>query len=303
MRGILLWAGIVCAVLVLDFRAPVENQAVFLDVGQGDCILIRTASGENYLFDCGSSSRNGVGEYVLVPYLKYQGIHRLEAVFVSHPDKDHMSGILELLEMGEEESVEIGQLVLPQIAEEFRMEQLGQVTAAAYASERSSPVEIRWLASGDSWQVGSAGFLCLHPEAGSTLTDPNAYSECIYVEFRESRWGQQSVATLLLTGDVEGEGEKALLEELKRRGIQRVDVLKVAHHGSRGATSRELLEHIDPLLSVISSGRNNSYGHPHEELLERLEEAGSEILGTAECGAVTLYFRGGEILMEAFLHP
>ena len=298
------WIGIVCAVFVLGFRPSVENQAVFLDVGQGDCILVRTASGENYLFDCGSASRSNVGEYVLIPCLKYYGIHKLDAVFVSHPDKDHVSGILELLKMGEERGVEVCQLVLPGIAKELREEQLGQIMAAAHAGGQDSPVEIRWLAAGDSWQVGSADFFCLHPKAGSTLEDSNAYSECVYVEFRESRgkWNQaQSVITMLLTGDVEGEGERALVEELKSRGIQQVDVLKVAHHGSRGTTSQDLLEQIRPVVSVISSGRNNSYGHPHKELLERLDEAGSVTFGTAERGAVTLSFRNGEILLKVFL--
>lgn len=300
------WMGVVCAVLMLGVRFSVENQAVFLDVGQGDCILIRTASGENYLFDCGSSSRSGAGEYVLMPYLKYYGIHRLDAVIVSHPDKDHMSGILELLEMGEEKGVEICQLVLPEIAEELREEQLGQLMTSAYADGQKEPVEIRWLAAGDGWQVGSASFLCLHPESGSMLTDPNAYSMCVYVEFRESGEKHEqprSVAALLLTGDVEGEGEESLLGMLRKCGIGQADVLKVAHHGSKGTTSRELLQQINPLLSVISSGRNNSYGHPHEELLMRLEEAGSEIIGTAEWGAVTLYFRDGKIQVETFLHP
>lgn len=298
------WIGIVCAMLVLWFRPSVENQVAFLDVGQGDCILVRTASGENYLFDCGSASRSNVGEYVLIPYLKYYGIRKLDAVFVSHPDKDHVSGILELLKMGEEGSVKVCQLVLPGIAKQLREEQLGQLVKAADADEQDSLMEIRWLAAGDSWQVGSASFLCLHPKVGSTLEDSNAYSECVYVEFRESRkkWNQtQPVITMLLTGDVEGEGERALLEELKIHNIQQVDVLKVAHHGSRGTTSQDLLEQIRPVVSVISSGRNNSYGHPHKELLERLDEAGSMIFGTAQRGAVTLRFQKGEILAEAFL--
>ena len=298
------WIGVFCAVFVLGFRPSVDNQVVFLDVGQGDCILVRTASGENYLFDCGSSSRSNVGEYVLIPYLKYYGIHKLDAVFVSHPDKDHMSGILELFKMGEDRGVEVCQLVLPGIDEKIREEQLGQLVTAAYADEQDSLVEIRWLTAGDSWQVGSADFLCLHPKAGSNLKDSNTYSECVYVEFRESRgkWNQaQPVITMLLTGDVEGEGERALLEELKSRGIRQVDVLKVAHHGSRGTTSQDLLEQIRPVVSVISSGRNNSYGHPHEELLERLEAVGSVIFGTVECGAVTLQFRNGEVLLDVFL--
>ena len=150
-------------------------------------------------------------------------------------------------------------------------------------------MSVGYLAAGDSWVAGSTTFLCLHPPEGFSAKEANAYSECFLVRFGAGS-GQES--TLLLTGDVQEDGEKALLRELETRGIGGITVLKAAHHGSKNSTPSELLEQLSPLVTVISSGRNNRYGHPHAELMERLEECGTYILQTAQSGAVTITFRG-----------
>ena len=156
---------------------------------------------------------------------------------------------------------------------------------AARTARQKPPIGIRFVSAGDTWDCGSAKFTCLHPSAGWRNEDANTYSECFYVEFVSGK-----NATLLLTGDVEKEGEKALLEQLYDRNIGEVDVLKVAHHGSGGSTSEELLRLIRPRFAVISCGKDNRYGHPHRELLERLEKAGSTVLQTKEQGAVIIRF-------------
>lgn len=286
--------GLVGAVFFLGFRLPAGNSVTFLDVGQGDCILVQTGSGESYLFDCGSTSRTGVGEYVLVPFLKYNGIQTLDAVFVSHPDADHANGISELLTLGQESGVEVRQLILPDIAGELRKDHLSKLIEAARMTEQKRPIEIRFISAGDMWECGNARFTCLNPAEGWRTENTNAYSECFYVEFfgKTARgYDQKEAVTMLLTGDVEGEGEEALMRQLALRGIGQVDILKVAHHGSRGATSEEFLELIRPEIAVISCGSNNRYGHPHAELLERLEQVGSDILQIKEQGAVHLLFR------------
>lgn len=300
MKAAMVGALLFCGVLMLGRGAPGENRVTVLDVGQGDCILVQAVSGETYLFDCGSTSRTDVGEYVLLPFLKYSGIRALDAVFVSHPDRDHVSGILDLLEMGEESGVGVKQLVLPDLSGPARTE-LTELTDAAEAG-RNTPIPVRYISAGDTFSCPGARFTCLHPASGWGAADSNTGSECFYVEFLDGKKGKDFVVgSLLLTGDVEGEGETALLEELARRDIGPVEVLKVAHHGSRGTTSRELLEQIGPALAVISCGRNNGYGHPHPELMERLEGTGSVILRTDESGAVTVRFRKDAVLAEGFL--
>ena len=298
--------ALAAAVLLFALRPAPENSVTFLDVGQGDCILVRTASGENFLFDCGSSSRSGVGKYLLIPYLKYEGIRNIDAVFLSHPDADHVNGAVELFEMGGENNITVGQLLLPAIREDARQEQLGELEAAAEQASQASPVPVGYLRAGMSFGCGSADFTCLHPGEGLGTEDVNAYSECFYVEFWESagdsqgREGKAPEWTLLLTGDVQNEGEAALQKELDARDIRDVSVLKAAHHGSKNSTPKELLERLSPRLTVISSGRNNRYGHPHAELLERLEESGTVIAQTARYGAIMVDFAHGGVRVSAF---
>ena len=327
------------------------SRVTFLDVGQGDGIVVETGQGA-YLFDCGSTSRKNIGEYVLKPYLKSRGIRSLRGVFVSHPDEDHMNGVIELLENGADWGIVVEQLFLPAIAEEKRTESFATLLAAAEAEE----VPVSYIKCGDEIRDSQLWLLCLHPEENTTLADANAYSECFYVEVFAKKMKQEAIddrkviaerkakdasggsamegsgengsfagngerkdfrmndgkINILLTGDVEGEGERQLMQELQAlqesrsqqesRSLQttrrlqeqrgqrefRVDILKVAHHGSGYSTSTEFLATASPAIAIISCGRNNSYGHPHAETLQRLEDARVPWYGTMDYGALTV---------------
>lgn len=288
-------AALAAAVLLLAIRPPAEDRVIFLNVGQGDCCLVQTAAGENYLFDCGSSSRSKTGQYVLLPALKYYGIRRLDGVFLSHSDGDHMNGISELLELAGDNHLTIRQVLLPAIEEGVREEAFGGLLAVADAAGKSqgSSMRVAWVGAGDAWNCGEARFVCLHPQKGCRGVEGNAYSQCFYADFGSF--------SLLLTGDVEGVGEQALLAELKERKIESVTVLKTAHHGSRNSTPVELLDQISPQAAVISCGQNNRYGHPHKELLERLEAAGCRVFRTDMGGAVILETKGERVEMRSYL--
>ncbi len=295
---------VVFAVLLFTFKPPAKNSVTFLDVGQGDCILVRVSTGQTYLFDCGSTSRSSVGEYVLLPCLKYYGIRSIDALFVSHPDADHVNGAMELLAMGDKSGIVVRQLVLPAIREADREEQMGELVEAAENSSQSTPVLVGYLSAGESWDCGGAVFTCLHPARNYSAEDANQYSECLLVEFKEKDRKQAGQKwTLLLTGDVEGSGEEALLKELQRRNIGALTVLKAAHHGSRNSTSEELLAWLTPKVTVISCGRDNRYGHPHKELLERLEASGTYVLQTAQRGAITIIYKDGKVRISTGSEP
>lgn len=278
--GLLQFLMLTFSVILLGINIPRENIVTFLDVGQGDCICVETIQGEVYLFDCGSSSRKQVGKYVLLPYLKYEGITHIDAFFVSHPDGDHCSGLLEWLQEGEDWGIIVDAIVLPDIDESKRKADFETLLRAVEETNQRSQVAIRYIKQGDYWQDGENFFYCLHPSGQSEGLEANAYSECFYIAL-----GQRGT-TMLLTGDVEKEGEDMLLKTLQEKNITQVDILKVAHHGSKYSTSEELLEQLQPNIAVISAGRRNRYGHPHEEVLERLQDMGCTILQTSEEGAV-----------------
>ena len=274
------------------------SRVTFLDVGQGDGIVVETAQGA-YLFDCGSTSRKNIGEYVLKPYLKSRGIRSLRGVFVSHPDEDHRNGILELLEHGGEWGITVEQLFLPAIQEADREEAFADMLMAAEATG----VPVRYIKRGDEIRDRGLRLLCLHPEENTLLSDANAYSECFYVEVLVSR--DAGKLSILLTGDVEGEGERQLTQELlalqESQESQKADILKVAHHGSGYSTSSDFLAAARPAAAIISCGRNNSYGHPHAATLQRLEDAEVPWYSTTDYGALTVTVDGHGNRLRGYL--
>lgn len=267
-------------VILLSLRFHTGLTITFLDVGQGDGIFMQCQNGKAFLVDGGSSTWGKIGEKSLLPYLKYRGVSRIEAVFVSHGDEDHCSGIKELLAQSRN-GIKIERLVLADVKNrESEFEDL-----LILAKEQQ--VEVVYLAKGEYFQEGKLLVTCLHPSEGYSTEEANAYSQVLLVEYKNF--------SALLTGDVEGEGERMLIEELKQAGIEKVTVLKASHHGSKGATGEEFLKQLTPQLTIISCGKNNAYGHPHEELLERLRQQEIVWMRTDECGAITVKTDGKKV--------
>lgn len=282
------------AFMVLTLRFNFGVEITMLDVGQGDGIVIRNSNDNVYISDCGSSSVSKVGKYRLIPYLKYKGYGKIKGIFISHLDQDHMNGILELLEAATEERIGIEYLLLPQSV--LMIEEDRELLEDLQLLAEKNKTEVAYLAQGDRIRDGKMEFLCLYPgdRDGATLNYKNEKEEKISSAERNN----QSLVLLmkyhdfdmLLTGDVENEGEKEVLNYIDQMGLcdNGVDVLKVAHHGSSGASGEGFLEVFHPKISLISYGKNNSYGHPHAETLERLESAQSEVKSTVDSGAITI---------------
>lgn len=266
------WLFMAAAVVLLLIRPKEGLLLIFLDVGQGDCIYMESKEGDRFLIDAGSSSVNSVGEYRLLPFLKYQGVSQLDAVFVTHSDADHCNGVLELLEKGKENGISVACLVLPDVAEESRDEGYRELEEAA----ASSGTALAFMSAGQKLERDGLTLTCLHPDKGYETQNANAYSMVLEVSYGDFR--------ALLTGDLEKEGE----ETLEFMSGEPYTLLKVAHHGSKNSTGEDFLEQTAPALAIISCGKNNSYGHPHKETLERLMEADCQIFTTPEYGAITV---------------
>ncbi|MBQ8857402.1 MAG: DNA internalization-related competence protein ComEC/Rec2 [Lachnospiraceae bacterium] len=276
---LLLWYGrqkiysfllpVAFVIVTLRFRSGLEF--TMLDVGQGDGLFLRFPSGTTCFIDGGSASVKNVGEYRILSYLKYEGVSKLDYVIFTHLDEDHMSGMRELLEMGGSlDEVSIGTILFPAISNPdekyFEMWEL--------AKEKGIAVDT--IGAGD--RIAEEGLMmeCLYPIKGSYSEDKNASSTVLQVTYDKF--------SMLLTGDLGWDGERELLQS----GVLKdVDVWKVSHHGSKYSGCEEFLSCIQPNVSLISVGRN-FYGHPTDEILERLDNIGSQVWTTLDSGAIML---------------
>ena len=271
---------------ILFFKpGPVKGlEALFLDVGQGDGILLRTGRSA-VLVDGGSSSKKSMGEYTLEPCLKSLGISVIRYAFISHGDLDHISGVSYLLENSRD--VRIENIMLPyQGKEDESIKKL-----AALAQGRGTKVV--YLAEGDEIRVEDLRIACLYPGFSDIPENANEESEVLKMDYGDCH--------MLFTGDMGEKDEEKLLERLKGDLLPEINVLKTAHHGSKYSSGEAFLDAVTPRWAVISYGEGNSYGHPHREVLERFAERGVKVFKTAEEGAIGLWTDGKKIHFAGFI--
>ncbi len=252
-----------------------------VDVGQGDCAVVRLDNGKNIMIDGGSTDVDEVGRYRIVPFLKYMGISRLDYVFITHSDADHTSGIIEMLE-NTRLGISISTVVLPGIdTKDENYQKLETVI-------KNSGTELRYFDKGDEIIFDDeTGLRCLHPYPEYPYEDVNDYSLVLELRYEGFKG--------LFTGDVGFAGEKeceALLTD--------VDYLKVGHHGSKNSSSEDFLKLIKPEIAVASAGKNNRYHHPAKEAVERLENIGAKLFCTIETGAVNIFYDGEQYIVSQF---
>lgn len=286
--------AIILVISIFFFPQRKPFTITFLDVGQGDGCCIENASGSVYLVDGGSSSEKNLAQYTLEPFLMSKGIDTVDCWMVSHYDADHISGLLEILEgyvpglLGNNAAgITIGTIVLP-IREEIS-EQQQKICELA----QKNGIFVRFVQKGDILRENELTIRILSPQTGAAYENENAASMVAAVSYQGFR--------ALLTGDVEGEAENALLSNGQEKENLRADVLKAAHHGSRGSSSAAFLECARPEIICVSSGEDNRYGHPHTEFLERAAKTGSRIVRTDVCGAVTVTVKDGKYRVQTYL--
>ena len=253
----------------------------FLDVGQGDGIYIQS-EGVSILVDGGSSTVKEVGKYRIIPFLKYQGKAVINYCFLTHLDADHRNGIEEILMQNQ---IIIQNLVVPRAA--VKEEHWFSIQNLA----KEKQVNLYVLEAEQSLEFGKLKLDCIHPEYAFEGSS-NAASLVLSLSYGEF--------DLLLTGDLEAEGESVVADIL--RGSQ-YDLLKVAHHGSKNSTNTSFLEAVSVKTAIISSGKGNSYGHPHKETMDRLRYYGVETLLLMNCGAVEVTSNGEWMEYVNFLSP
>lgn len=261
------------------FFLPGNLKICMFDVGQGDGIYIRTPDGKHILMDGGSSSKQKVGTYVLKNGVKFYGGSNLDYVFISHIDSDHYSGILELFD---EETIHIKHLVLPAVSNPDET----YIQIEEKALEKGC--DIHYMKRGDQLQVGKVTFYCLNP-VKKAYEDKNQGSLVFLATYGDF--------DILLTGDMDETVESEIADKITAR----VEVLKVAHHGSASSSSETFLRKLQPVTACVSVGEKNRYGHPADEVMERLGQFCKKIYLTKDSGAITIDTNGKRYQITTFL--
>ena len=243
----------------------------FLDVGQGDCALI-TNGDRAVLIDAGTVEQPRLIYELLSAY----GVTQLDAVFVSHPHADHIGGLSTVLR-----KCTVGAVYLMPPPKELAVTDAFYTDALAAMEER----RVLWVKPqvDESYSYCGATFTAIGPLA-PTAGDLNDLSLCLRVEYDKTAF--------LFCGDMTDAEEKTLLQ--RDDGLS-ADVLKVAHHGSGGSSSRRFLEAVSPQIAVISCDRYNDYGHPDADTLTSLSEVGATVYRTDTQGTVTVTTDGKRV--------
>ena len=259
---------------LLEFtEASGEMRVTFLDVAQGDCTIVQTEE-QNMVIDAGN---NHQGETV-ADWLEAQGITRLDYLILTHPDADHIGGADNILR-----TVDVERVIMPDVANDtVTYEEVMDLIEA-----QEIPVDFPEV--GDRYLLGDAGFtvLCPRPEEVSE-EDLNGSSVGIKLV--------HGVNSFVMCGDAEAGSEQNMVHTFG--DALESDVLKCGHHGSSTSNSASFLQKVNPTWAVISCGRDNSYGHPHVEVLAELQDADIQVYRTDELGTVTAYSDGQEIFWE-----
>lgn len=231
----------------------------YIDVGQGDATLIKCGS-HAMLIDGGNNNKGTTVQL----YLKKQGVESLDYVIGTHPDADHIGGLDVIVYKYNCDTV-----IMPDYEKDTKTyQELVDVI-------HDKNMKITYPVVGEQYALGEAKFTIIAPNSNSYGGNANDYSVAILLEYGKNRF--------LFTGDAEEASEMEMLSN----GIElSADVYKVAHHGSRSASTQEFLNAVHPKYAVISCGEGNSYGHPHAEVLNRLRSMGVEVFRTDEQGSI-----------------
>lgn len=248
-------------------------QVHFIDVGQADCIFIKTDD-KTMLIDAG----NNADSKTVVEYIKSQNIDKLDFIVGTHPHEDHIGGLDAVIE-----SFDIGTIYMPKAMSTTKTFEDVLNAIAKKGMKVTTPVP------GTTVDLGKASFTILAPNSDS-YEEINNYSIVIKLNHGNN--------SFLFTGDAEAVSEREMID----KGYDlSVDVLKIAHHGSNTSTTEEFLDKVNPQYAVICVGKDNKYEHPHKETIDLLNKKGIKIYRTDESGTIVAISDGESIYFEVSL--
>ena len=251
-----------------------------IDVGQGDSHLVKTPSNRYFLIDAGDNRKVDSGKDIIVPFLHHTGVHKLDALIITHPDQDHFGGALSLLKMFPVKEIWASECSLKERKPDWQK---------VIQEARKRNIPIRDVHRGILWKENYFEIRTIHP-VKDVCTEANEGS----VTLRLKGLGHSAV----LTGDLTVAGEK---EILKTDIYLKSDVLKLGHHGSKTSSSVPFVTAVAPAHAIIPSGRRNRFRHPHKQVLNRLDTLHIPYINTANKGTITFTFERDSVWYRTML--
>jgi len=264
-----------------------ELKIHFIDVGQGDSMLIITPSNKTILIDGGGNKDTenfDVGKQTLLPYLLDRKIKKIDYLMISHFDVDHSNGTIAVLENIKVKTLVISKQI--EISDEY--EKIIEIV-------KRKNVDVLVVEAGNQISIDKEVKLqILYPEENLKYADLNNNSIVAKLTYNNF--------SMLFTGDIEKEAEQHLVNKYANTNVLKSTILKIPHHGSKTSSTEKMLQEVNPRVALIGVGKNNMFGHPNTEVLERLEKINCKIYRTDEMGEITIKVnKNGKICIDAMI--
>ena len=257
---------------------PQNLEINFVDVGQGDCTFIVTPRNKTILIDGGGSSSDefDVGKSTLLPYILDKGYTKIDYIFISHFDQDHVGGILSILQ-----KIKVKKVIIS------KQEENSENYQKFLEIIKEKGVSVAIVKMGDRVKIENGIYFDILWPTSEQIQENKLNNNSLVMKMYYHNF------SILFTGDIEKEAEKKILETYKSEKNKLVsNVLKVAHHGSKTSTIKEFLDTVNPQIALIGVGKNNMFHHPSEEIIDKLKEYGAIIYRTDERGEITIRVNG-----------
>ena len=268
--------------LIIAYK-PREFSINMLDIGQGDCFVVNDGNNDIYISDCGSTTVQNVGKTRLLPFLKSKGWGKVDTIFISHMDKDHVNGVNDLLKCAE---ITIGRIIISASykSDKLNCAELEELKELA----KMRDIKLFYMKKGDEIVGKDISFRCIYPTGEEDIKDQNEASIVMRMDYKG--------LSMLFTGDIAGSTEEKIIDS-SDEDILDCDILKVCHHGSKNSSTDDFLKKVSPKLYLISCGLMNRYGHPHRDALSRMTEEGGRILRTDHMGGTQIKLADGKLII------
>lgn len=272
---------IICIISNLIKLTDKNLEIYFIDVGQGDCTLIKTESNKIILIDGGegNSEKYNQGENVVLPYLLDRGITKIDYIMISHFDSDHCGGLFYIIENLKVKNIIIG----------LQSEEYSQYTNLLNLIKNKN-INLIVVQNGMRLKIDTTSYFdILWPDINNLVQENSINNNSIVAKFCYKN------KTILFTGDIEEPAENILIN-IHGNNLKS-DILKSPHHGSHSSSTNEFINLVKPQIVLIGVGKNNSYGHPSEVVIDRYLSTGMKIYRTDLMGEITIKISGKKILI------